>query len=132
MTLFDGHPFDLTGLELVDELAVGDLGRLGLTLAEHGDEQQDHHQDDHPESHVPVKLLALAWKIAQSNRVDRVFCAPGNAGTAEDVENVAVDSDDFSALIEFSKQNQIDLVVVGPEQPLCMNFCIFVVCYDMW
>ncbi len=62
---------------------------------------------------------ALTWKIAQSNLVDRVFCAPGNAGTAEDVENVEIESSDFSGLIEFSKQNQVDLVVVGPEQPLC-------------
>jgi len=62
---------------------------------------------------------ALAWKIAQSNRVDRVFCAPGNAGTEVDAENVAIPATDIPALVEFSKQNAIDLVVVGPEQPLC-------------
>ena len=62
---------------------------------------------------------ALAWKIAQSNRVDRVFCAPGNAGTEVDAENLDIQATDIPALIEFSKQNRIDLVVVGPEQPLC-------------
>ena len=62
---------------------------------------------------------ALAWKIAQSNRVDRVFCAPGNGGTDVDAENVSIAANDIPALIDFSRQNAIDLVVVGPEQPLC-------------
>lgn len=62
---------------------------------------------------------ALAWKISQSNRVDRVFCAPGNAGTEVDAENVEIPASDISSLVDFSRQNKIDLVVVGPEQPLC-------------
>lgn len=62
---------------------------------------------------------ALAWKISQSSLVDRTFVAPGNAGTEADAENVSVAADDFSGLIEFAKQNQVELVVVGPEQPLC-------------
>ncbi|MFT5302785.1 MAG: phosphoribosylamine--glycine ligase [Mariniblastus sp.] len=62
---------------------------------------------------------AIAWKIAQSSRVNRVFVAPGNAGTAIDAENVEIDSNDIPALIEFAKQNQIGLTVVGPEDPLC-------------
>ncbi|MCP4080025.1 MAG: phosphoribosylamine--glycine ligase [Planctomycetaceae bacterium] len=62
---------------------------------------------------------ALVWKISQSNRVDRVFCAPGNAGTESEAENVDIAADDIPALVEFAKQNSIALVVVGPEKPLC-------------
>ena len=62
---------------------------------------------------------ALAWKLSQSNLVDRVFCAPGNAGTEMDAENVEIASTDISGVVDFSKQNNVDLVVVGPEQPLC-------------
>jgi phosphoribosylamine--glycine ligase len=61
---------------------------------------------------------ALAWKIAQSPRVERVFVAPGNAGTGADAENVDLGADDFPALIRFAKQNQVALTVVGPEAPL--------------
>jgi phosphoribosylamine--glycine ligase len=61
---------------------------------------------------------ALAWKIGQSPRVDRVFVAPGNAGTAGDAENVDISPTDFSRLIKFAKQNEIGLTVVGPELPL--------------
>ena len=61
---------------------------------------------------------ALAWKIAQSPRADRVFVAPGNAGTDLDGENVPIAVDDFPALIQFARQNQVGLVVVGPEAPL--------------
>lgn len=62
---------------------------------------------------------ALAWKIAQSSRVDRVFVAPGNAGTALDAENVDVPPSDFERLVKFAKENEIGLTVVGPEAPLC-------------
>ena len=62
---------------------------------------------------------ALAWKIGCSNRVDRVFVAPGNAGTATDAENVALAADDIAGLVSFAKKNQIELTVVGPEAPLC-------------
>ncbi|MEM9410347.1 MAG: phosphoribosylamine--glycine ligase [Planctomycetota bacterium] len=62
---------------------------------------------------------ALAWKIGLSPRVDRVFVAPGNAGTALDAENVEIAPDDIQGLIEFAKQNEIDFTVVGPEAPLC-------------
>ena len=58
---------------------------------------------------------ALAWKIAQSSRCDRVFVAPGNAGTHADAENVDIASDDFANLIRFAKENQVDLTVVGPD-----------------
>ena len=60
---------------------------------------------------------ALAWKISQSPRVDRVFVAPGNAGTAEDAENVEISPSDFAGLVQFARQNQIGLAVVGPERP---------------
>jgi phosphoribosylamine--glycine ligase len=61
---------------------------------------------------------ALAWKIAQSARADRVFVAPGNAGTDVDGENVDLQPCDFAALVRFAKQNSVGLVVVGPEAPL--------------
>jgi phosphoribosylamine--glycine ligase len=61
---------------------------------------------------------ALAWKIGQCNRVDRVFVAPGNAGTVEDAENVDIPATDIKRLLEFARQNKIDLTVVGPEASL--------------
>ncbi len=62
---------------------------------------------------------AIAWKISQSPRADRVFVAPGNAGTAKDVENIEIAADNITELIAFAKQNEIGLTVVGPEIPLC-------------
>jgi phosphoribosylamine--glycine ligase len=61
---------------------------------------------------------ALAWKIAQSPQAERVFVAPGNAGTGEDAENVDLPLNEFGQIIQFAKQNAIDLIVVGPEAPL--------------
>ena len=61
---------------------------------------------------------ALAWKIKQSPRADRVFVAPGNAGTALEAENVDISATDFPRLIKFAQQNDIGLTVVGPELPL--------------
>jgi phosphoribosylamine--glycine ligase len=61
---------------------------------------------------------ALAWKIAASPRVDRVFIAPGNAGTASEGENVPIEADDIAGLVKFVQNNSIDLTVVGPEAPL--------------
>jgi phosphoribosylamine--glycine ligase len=61
---------------------------------------------------------ALVWKLAQSPRVEQVFCAPGNAGTALDGVNVPIDVNDFDALIRFAKKETIGLTVVGPEDPL--------------
>ncbi len=61
---------------------------------------------------------ALAWKIAQSEKCDKLFIAPGNAGTANVGENVAIKADDFDALKSFAVENAIDMVVVGPEDPL--------------
>ena len=61
---------------------------------------------------------ALAWKISQSTKCDKLFIAPGNAGTANVGENVAIKADDFEALKAFAVKNAIDMVVVGPEDPL--------------
>lgn len=61
---------------------------------------------------------ALAWKIAQSPRVDRVFVAPGNAGTAVDAENVDIPATDVPRLVDFARNNDVGLTVVGPEAAL--------------
>jgi phosphoribosylamine--glycine ligase len=61
---------------------------------------------------------ALVWKLKQSFGVDRIFCAPGNAGTGQLAENVAVPATDFATLVRFAKENRIDLTVVGPDDPL--------------
>src|SRR5438128_10042935 len=61
---------------------------------------------------------ALAWKLRQSPHAERIFCVPGNAGTAEIGENVAVAANDFDALVRFAKENHVDLTVVGPDDPL--------------
>ena len=61
---------------------------------------------------------ALCWKLKQSPRVRRVYCAPGNAGTALEGQNVAIEPNDTRSLIQFAKREHIDLTVVGPEEPL--------------
>ena len=62
---------------------------------------------------------ALAWKMASSPLTDRLYCAPGNAGIAQEAECVALDVADHAAVIAFCRARRIDLVVVGPEAPLC-------------
>lgn len=61
---------------------------------------------------------ALAWKIAQSPKVEKLFIAPGNAGTGEVGENVNIKATDFAALGAFALEESIDMIVVGPEDPL--------------
>ena len=61
---------------------------------------------------------ALAWKIAQSEKCEKLFIAPGNAGTANAGENIAIKADDFEAIKQFCVKEHIDMVVVGPEDPL--------------
>jgi phosphoribosylamine--glycine ligase len=61
---------------------------------------------------------ALAWKIAQSAQVEQLFIAPGNAGTADAGQNVAIKADDFEGIKTFVLENKVDMVVVGPEDPL--------------
>ena len=64
---------------------------------------------------------ALIWKIAQSKRVKRLFCAPGNAGTSALAENVELKANDVPGIVKFAKHEKIGLVVVGPEDPLCLG-----------
>ena len=61
---------------------------------------------------------SLAWKIATSPTVEKVYCAPGNAGTASCATNVAIKGNDVDALLAFAKEKEIGLTVVGPEDPL--------------
>ena len=63
---------------------------------------------------------ALAWKAAQSSLVEKVYIAPGNAGSASEprIENVAIGAEDIDGLLEFARSNSIDLSIVGPEAPL--------------
>lgn len=64
---------------------------------------------------------ALVWKMNQSPKVDKIYCAPGNAGIAQLAECAAIKADDLDGLLEFALQQQIDLTVVGPEVPLTMG-----------
>ena len=61
---------------------------------------------------------ALAWKIAQSKKCDKLFIAPGNAGTIDCGENVNIQANDFESLKQFAVENNINMVIVGPEDPL--------------
>ena len=61
---------------------------------------------------------AIAWKVAQSSRVDKIYCAPGNAGIAEIAECVNIKAMEFDKLVKFAKDNAIDLTVVGMDDPL--------------
>jgi phosphoribosylamine--glycine ligase len=64
---------------------------------------------------------ALAWAIAASPLVDALYCAPGNAGIAEEAECVAINATDIAGLVEFCRRERIDFVVVGPEAPLVLG-----------
>ncbi|MDD2801655.1 MAG: phosphoribosylamine--glycine ligase family protein, partial [Methylococcales bacterium] len=66
---------------------------------------------------------ALAWKAKQSTKVEKVFVAPGNAGTALEsgVENIAIAVDDIAGLLAFAQQQAIDLTIIGPEIPLVLG-----------
>jgi phosphoribosylamine--glycine ligase len=68
---------------------------------------------------------ALAWKVAQSPRVARIFVAPGNAGTRlePNTTNVDIAADDVPALLAFAQREKIDLTIVGPEAPLVIGLC---------
>lgn len=65
---------------------------------------------------------ALVWKLAQSPLVDKVYCAPGNAGTASDGFNVPIEVADVDGLIKFAKKSNIGLTVIGPEDPLARGY----------
>lgn len=64
---------------------------------------------------------ALCWKLANSPSVSRVFCAPGNTGTAIEADNIEIPATDIAGLVRFAKQERIDLAVVGPEAPLVIG-----------
>ncbi len=85
------------------------------------------HQRYTKQIHTNMKVLligsggrehALAWKIAQSPKVEQLYIAPGNAGTSQVGVNVPIKGDDFDGIKDFVLQNAIDMVVVGPEDPL--------------
>ena len=61
---------------------------------------------------------AIAWKVAQSEKVDKIYCAPGNAGCAEYAECVPIGAMEFDKLVTFAKENEIDLTVIGMDDPL--------------
>jgi len=64
---------------------------------------------------------ALAWKVAQSPKVEKVFVAPGNAGTGKIAENIDIKATDFPELIKFAKENNVELTIVGLDDPLAMG-----------
>jgi phosphoribosylamine---glycine ligase len=64
---------------------------------------------------------ALVWKISQSPLVKKVYCAPGNAGTESVAENISIGADKIEELIQFVQENNVELTVVGPEQPLVLG-----------
>jgi phosphoribosylamine--glycine ligase len=64
---------------------------------------------------------ALAWKIVQSRHCEKLFCAPGNAGTSAIAENIQINAEDIDALAGFAEKQKIDLTVVGPEVPLVLG-----------
>lgn len=61
---------------------------------------------------------AIAWKVAQSKKVDKIYCAPGNAGIAQVAECVGIGVMEFERLIAFAKEQEIDLAIIGPDDPL--------------
>src|SRR5438034_9365390 len=61
---------------------------------------------------------AVTWRLRQAPHAERIFCAPGNAGTGEIAENVAIPVGDLDALLRFARENRVDLTVVGPDDPL--------------
>lgn len=64
---------------------------------------------------------AIAWKLAQSPKIDKIYCAPGNAGIAEIAQCVALKAEDVAGICSFAEENKIDLTVIGPEVPLSLG-----------
>lgn len=64
---------------------------------------------------------AVAWKLKQSKKLRNLYIAPGNAGTARHGENIPISDTDIKGLVDFAKENSVDLVVVGPEEPLSLG-----------
>lgn len=61
---------------------------------------------------------AIAWKVAQSPKAEKIYCAPGNAGIAEYAECVNIGAMEFDRLVAFAKEKQIDLTIIGMDDPL--------------
>lgn len=64
---------------------------------------------------------ALAWKLSQSSRIGKLYVAPGNGGTSQLAQNVAIKATEIDQLVRFAQENQIDLTVVGPDDPLALG-----------
>src|SRR5690554_3147818 len=64
---------------------------------------------------------ALCWKLAGSDRVGKIYCAPGNGGTAEVAENIDIQANDIDGLLAFALDKDIGLTIVGPEDPLVLG-----------
>lgn len=64
---------------------------------------------------------AIAWKLAQSKKADKLYCAPGNAGIAETAECIPIKAEDVAGICSFVEENKIDLTVIGPEVPLSLG-----------
>ena len=64
---------------------------------------------------------ALVWKLRQSKKIEKIFCAPGNAGISQIAKPVNVKADNIKGLADFAARNKIALTVVGPEQPLASH-----------
>ena len=64
---------------------------------------------------------ALVWKLNQSSRVKKIYCAPGNAGTRKNATNVDIKANDINGLVKFALKEKIDLTIVGPEEPLTLG-----------
>ena len=60
---------------------------------------------------------ALCWKLSQSELIEELYCAPGNGGTSSVATNVGIAANDIDRLLEFAQENEIDLTIVGPEEP---------------
>ena len=61
---------------------------------------------------------AMAYTISKSKKIKKIYCLPGNAGTEDVAENIIINTNNFNKVYEFLKREEIDLVIVGPEQPL--------------
>ncbi|MBQ4339503.1 MAG: phosphoribosylamine--glycine ligase, partial [Firmicutes bacterium] len=64
---------------------------------------------------------AICWKLAQSKEIEKLYCAPGNAGIADTAECVGISAEDIEGICAFAKEKEIDLAVIGPEVPLSMG-----------
>ena len=65
---------------------------------------------------------AIAWSVAKSPKVDKIYCAPGNAGIAEFAECVNIKAMEFDKLVAFAKENAIDLTIIGMDDPLAVSY----------